>query len=72
MELRFTWHARQAMDRRRIDQAVVEAVIDRARSVEIGPTAIIYDGDVEGRLIRVVIARGSSPAFVITVHERDR
>ena len=72
MEFRLTWHAYQAMMRRSIGREAVEAVIAQADSVEIGPTAVIYDGEVDGRPLRVVMARGSTPALVITVHERDR
>jgi len=60
------------MIRRRIDRETVEAVIASAEAVEIGRTAVIYDGAIEGRLVRVVIARGARPPLVVTVHERDR
>jgi hypothetical protein len=59
------------MLRRGIDRQTVEAALDRAHAIEIGPTAVIYDGDVDGRPLRVVVVRRSRPGLVITVHDRD-
>ena len=60
------------MRRRNISRGALETVIAQADSIEIGPTAVIYDDDADGRPLRVVMTRGASPALVITVHERDR
>ncbi len=72
MELRFTSHARRAMVDRRITHEMVVATINGARAIEVGRTATIYDAEVDARLLRVVVVRGSYPPIVVTVHERDR
>ncbi len=73
MELRLTVHAQERMQEQEITLQDVIPIITSPKAMKIGETAIEYDGVIkDGRSVRVVVVKGSSPALVITVHEIDR
>lgn len=70
MEVRFTRHALDQMRDREISRFEVQMVIAQPYLTRVGETAIDYYGTVDRRRLRVIVARGSDPALVITVFER--
>jgi hypothetical protein len=75
MGLRYTTHALEQLVEREISRSEVEAVVLAPLGVEVGDTAVEYDGLASGlasgRPLHVVVVRGSEPLLVITAYEPE-
>jgi hypothetical protein len=71
MGLRYTTHALEQLVEREISRSEVEAVVLAPLGVEVGDTAVEYDGLASGRPLHVVVVRGSEPSLVITAYEPE-
>ena len=69
MRLRRTGHAILRMNSLGITADEVEALIDQAVRTSIGETAVEYDANWRGMLLRIVVVREPEPARLITIHE---
>ncbi len=57
---------------RSISEAEVEALIAEPAETTVKEFEVVYDGVVDGRGLRVVVDRYSSPVWVVTVMPRRR
>ena len=67
MRLAYTGHARDQMVERAITARHVEQVLASPDSLIEGVTADEYNALVDGRSLRVVLARNTEPRLVVTV-----
>ncbi|MDE2669425.1 MAG: DUF4258 domain-containing protein [Chloroflexota bacterium] len=67
MRITYSRHARDQMEERAITEQHVEQVLAFPDRLVEGVTADEYNAVVEGRPLRVVMARNTDPSLVITV-----
>lgn len=66
IDIRYTQHARARMALRGIREDQVVTVIADSEATDVTPDAVRYHRVVDGRPLRVIVKRDSSPLLVIT------
>jgi hypothetical protein len=72
VDLTFSSHAQKRMVERRISLSDIEAILVAPARTDVKEFELVYDGAVNGRPLRVVVALGTDPPHVVSVYPRRR